>query len=625
MKKIILLLAATIVTLILFAQAPQKLSYQAVIRNASNVLISNTTVGMRISILQGSATGAAVYVETQTPTTNTNGLAIIEIGTGTVITGTFAAINWSTGLYWIKTETDPAGGTAYNIIGINQLLSVPYALFAASDGNHIKEPGNIAIGNDALRNNTTGSANTAIGISALSSNRTGIFNTAVGTVALGNNISGNNNTATGTRALYFYGVASNNNTANGVDALLTGWGSNNSAFGYGSLAGYDDGDINGYGGENNTATGAYSMRRHPAGNNNTANGFKSLYNTSTGYSNVAVGVSALYNNTTANNLVAVGDSSLFNNNGVENTAVGSKALYSNTSGSANTANGYQALQNNTSGILNTANGYQALYKNTTGLENTAIGTWALSANTTGRGNTAIGLNALTSNITGNNNIAIGYYTLQGAAAVGSYNIALGTDIGLDLNVGSNNIFIGHYGGTTESNSIHIGSTGAGPYYGPGPHTKTYIAGINGTTSATGIPVYINAEGQLGTLTSSARFKENIVDMGNISDDLLKLHPVTFEYKDEVANGDKTIQYGLIAEEVAKVNSDLVIYDKEGKPYTIRYQMLTPMLINALQKEHKLTLEQNDKIQAQQKQIDELNTKLQLLEIRLNALANQLKK
>ena len=113
-----------------FAQAPQKMTYQAVIRDASNNLITNTTVGMQISILQGSSSGTAVYVETQAPITNTNGLATLEIGNGIIVSGTFATINWATGVYFIKTETDPTGGTAYTITGTSQLLSVPYALYA---------------------------------------------------------------------------------------------------------------------------------------------------------------------------------------------------------------------------------------------------------------------------------------------------------------------------------------------------------------------------------------------------------------------------------------------------------------------------------------------------------------
>jgi hypothetical protein len=132
MKKIYSILVALLLTANVFAQAPQKMSYQAVIRKSNNALVQSLPVGMKISILKGSATGTAVYVETQTATTNANGLVSLEIGTGTAITGTFAAINWANGPYFIKTETDPNGGTAYTIAGTNELMSVPYALFSAN-------------------------------------------------------------------------------------------------------------------------------------------------------------------------------------------------------------------------------------------------------------------------------------------------------------------------------------------------------------------------------------------------------------------------------------------------------------------------------------------------------------
>jgi len=130
MKKVFTFLTTVLITAILWAQSPEKMSYQAVIRNSSNTLVTNTKVGMQISILQGSASGTAVYVETQTPTTNTNGLVSIEIGAGTIISGDFSTIDWANNSYFIKTETDPSGGTDYTITGISQLLSVPYALHA---------------------------------------------------------------------------------------------------------------------------------------------------------------------------------------------------------------------------------------------------------------------------------------------------------------------------------------------------------------------------------------------------------------------------------------------------------------------------------------------------------------
>ena len=135
MNKIITICAAISMTASVFAQAPNKISYQAVIRNNTNALVANQAVGMRISILQGSSSGIAAYVETQTPTTNFNGLASIEIGGGAVVSGTFSSIDWANGPYFVKTETDPVGGTNYTIIGTSQLLSVPYALYAKSAGS----------------------------------------------------------------------------------------------------------------------------------------------------------------------------------------------------------------------------------------------------------------------------------------------------------------------------------------------------------------------------------------------------------------------------------------------------------------------------------------------------------
>ena len=132
MKKIYSILAGLLLTASVFAQAPQKMSYQAVIRNSSNTLITSAPIGMQISVLQGSASGTAVYVETQTPSTNANGLVSVEIGGGTVVSGNFSSINWATGPYFIKTETDPTGGTVYTITGTNELMSVPYALFSAN-------------------------------------------------------------------------------------------------------------------------------------------------------------------------------------------------------------------------------------------------------------------------------------------------------------------------------------------------------------------------------------------------------------------------------------------------------------------------------------------------------------
>jgi len=152
MKKLYTLIAILLINISAFAQAPQKMSYQAVIRNASNALMDNQSVGMQISVLQGSSTGTPVYVETQATTTNANGLVNLEIGTGTIVSGTFASIDWSTGTYYIKTETDITGGTSYSITGSSQLLSVPYALYAGESNGGLAD--GTAVGNTPYWNGT---------------------------------------------------------------------------------------------------------------------------------------------------------------------------------------------------------------------------------------------------------------------------------------------------------------------------------------------------------------------------------------------------------------------------------------------------------------------------------------
>lgn len=137
MRQLVTFLTAIVFTVSVFAQSPEKMSYQAVVHNSSNNLVTNTQIGMRISLLQGSASGTAVYVETQTPTTNANGLVSIELGNGTVVSGNFETIDWANGAYFIKTETDPNGGSSYSITGTSQLVSVPYALHAKTAKNGI--------------------------------------------------------------------------------------------------------------------------------------------------------------------------------------------------------------------------------------------------------------------------------------------------------------------------------------------------------------------------------------------------------------------------------------------------------------------------------------------------------
>ena len=283
-----------------------------------------------------------------------------------------------------------------------------------------------------------------------------------------------------------------------------------------------------------------------------------------------------------------------------NTVQGDDALISNTTGGDNTAIGFNALFNNTTSGNNTATGSDALYSNTIGVANTATGTQALFSNATGNNNTATGVSALTGNTTGSFNTAIGLAALANNTA-GSSNIALGLSAGSRLTTGSNNIDIGSVGVAGEAKTIRIGTGGR--------QINTYIAGINGVTVAGGVGVIIDSTGHLGTVTSSAQYKHQIKPMDKASEAILALKPVIFRYKHELdPNGIP--QFGLVAEDVEKVNPDLVARDEQGKPYTVRYEAVNAMLLNEFLKEHRKVQELEANAARQQKQIEALTAGLQ---------------
>jgi hypothetical protein len=327
---------------------------------------------------------------------------------------------------------------------------------------------------------------------------------------------------------------------------------------------------------------------------NTAEGDDALLSLTSGQNNTAIGSSALSTNTDGSYNTAIGATTLLNNiNGDDNTATGSNALGFNTSGFSNTATGSRALESNTTGISNTVTGFVAL-SNNNGNYNTAIGEEALFAQFPGGdGNTAIGQGALDNFFeptTGNDNTVVG-----GGA-------------GADLTTGSNNIIIGVALGLAQSNTIRIGKSGT--------QTKTVIAGIRGATVASGVGVIVGTTGQLGTVVSSARFKEAIKPMDKASESILGLKPVAFRYKEEL-DPDHVPQFGLIAEEVEKVNPDLVARDEDGKITSVRYEAVNAMLLNEFLKEHKAFLEEQHRAQEleanaarQQKQIEALTAGLQ---------------
>ena len=330
------------------------------------------------------------------------------------------------------------------------------------------------------------------------------------------------------------------------------------------------------------------------GSDNTAVGFQALTNNSTGIKNTAVGSEALQNNTIGVYNTATGFDALSSNTiGFSNTATGIEALFSNLAGTSNTAIGFDALYSNIDGDLNTASGYNALHSNTTGDRNTASGSDALSRNTTGRDNTAIGQTALTLNTTGIQNTASGNSALQ-QNTTGNNNIAIGYIAGSNLRTGNYNIDVGNNGVSGESNTIRIGTAGT--------QTATFIAGIRGTPITGGIPVGVTSSGQLGVAPSSQRFKEAIKPMDKASEAILALKPVTFRYKKEI-DPEATPQFGLVAEDVEKVNPDLVVRNPNGKPYTVRYDAVNAMLLNEFLKEHRHVQEQQATIAQLKKEVE----------------------
>ena len=294
-----------------------------------------------------------------------------------------------------------------------------------------------------------------------------------------------------------------------------------------------------------TAEGTNALQHLTTGVGNTAAGWHSLFTTSTGDLNTAIGAGTLVSNSTGSHNTANGALALLlNTTGNFNTAVGDSALYLNTEGFGNTAIGTRALNNNNSGILNTAIGNGALATNSNGISNTALGTNALAASASGSGNLGLGQGA-----------GSGVTTAGGVTCIGT----------------------GVVGGNVD-NTTWIGN----------------VFGVS-TQSGTTAQVIISNEGQLGTVVSSERFKKDIAAMNNASDAILSLRPVTFHYKTDTKD---TPQFGLIAEEVAKVNPELVLLDKEGKPYTVRYDAVNAMLLNEFLKQHIAFVEEQRKVQEQ---------------------------
>jgi hypothetical protein len=344
---------------------------------------------------------------------------------------------------------------------------------------------------------------------------------------------------------------------------------------------------NGFDGTNNTAVGTNALHAETAGTDNTAVGVAALSSLTTACCNTAVGSGALRMNTDGMDNVAIGPGALGANiSGSSNVGIGEGALNLNTTGDGNVAIGEIALLSNTSGSSNIALGNQALGDNTTGNSNIAVGEIALSSNTTGNNNVAVGFYTLFQNTTGLANTAVGEAAL-GSTTTGSGNIALGSQAGSSVTTGSNNIYIGNSGSAADNGATYIGTDGK--------QTSAFIAGISGV-NVSGVPVLVSGSGQLGIAASSRRFKQDIREMGDATDGLMRLRPVTYRYKQPFDDGSRPLQYGLIAEEVAEVYPDLVARSADGQIQTVKYLLLDSMLLNEVQKQRAAITAQQEKIQ-----------------------------
>jgi hypothetical protein len=515
-----------------------------------------------------------------------------------------------------------------------------YSLFGNSIGSYNTAIGagaldlnnadsNTATGAAALLLNTTGHDNTSTGVDALALNNIGIQNTADGAFALFNNTTGGSNIAIG-----FYGGSALTTGNNNIDIGNIGVAGESNTIRIGDpaihtgifVAGISETSpappnqavlvnlatghlgsvsVDSFGvvttSPENTAVGDQALFNN-MGALNSATGFHALFTNTTGEHDTATGAEALQNNTTGDYNDAVGAQALLNNvDGFTNNAFGDSALLENVHAAGNTAIGDLALQNNDSSgnakaNSNTAVGAQALFSNVDGDSNNAFGYNALGNNTVGLYNQALGFGALSGNVDGSANVGVGDSAMAHNMS-GSYNTMVGDMVAPDLTLGSDDIYIGATSGngvTSESGTIRIGD--------PDFVVACYVAGIDGQTVSGGAAVFVDANGKLGTVTSSARFKENIQPMERASESIFALKPVTFRYKKAI-DPQRVPQFGLVAEDVEKVNPDLVLRDKGGKPYSVRYDQVNAMLLNEFLKEHR-------KVEQMQKQIDALIAGLQ---------------
>jgi trimeric autotransporter adhesin len=614
---------------------PNLIRYSGTLKNAETVAISSATIGVTFSIYKQQDGGAPVWMETQNVTTDAGGNYSVLLGS-TTATGLPSDLFSQEEQRWLGVQVQGQAEQPRVL-----LVSVPYA-FKAHEAETLagKSISDFVLAKDLNLTQTAVGAGSSQAASSVSNSSpaaklgiktaaasdgptnfsgsttdqivgvtqtgtgAGVYATAPTNVVVG--------TATAPTGIALYGIANVSNGigvkgisyspsgtgVRGTNAAGSGPSTGISAY-VGSPAGTAAVFNNAAGGkiisgQNNSAE-KFSV---DGSGNVTAMGTLSAPNVTAGtVSGSAINTAATYE-IRGSSVVGMGDprdQNLFlgvgagagaHNTGQGNVFSGYQAGYSNTDGGGDNFVGNFAGYSNTDGYSNNFFGYNAGYDNTTGYKNTFFGDWAGYYNTTGNYNTFVGVSAGQNNQTGSNDV---------------YIANLGADSG------------------AESNTIRIG----GAFPGLGPQTATYIAGIYNSTATPTPPFQVVCVDLTGTLfgttpgtscvVSSRRFKEQIADMGDSSSRLFQLRPVTFFYKSQYDDGSHLLQYGLIAEEVAKVYPDMVAYDKDGQPYTVKYQYLAPMLLNELQKQHAVVSAQQDVIRTQQEQIKEMQDRLSRLE------------
>ncbi|MEY2538350.1 MAG: hypothetical protein QOG67_2090 [Verrucomicrobiota bacterium] len=636
-------------------------------KGTQNLFLGNGAGNFTLTGTQNTATGVSSFVNNTSGTGNTaagvSSLAANTTGFNNTATGfqalgsnTTASNNVATGQAALLANTTGGNNTATGTSSLrNNNGSSNTAIGTSALTNNTSGANNIGIGINAGQTITTGSNNIDIGSDAAAAaesntirigttgTQTAAFiagvitgdgsgltnlsasNVSSGTVANSRTTGTNNNTA----STLVLRDASGNFSAGTITASLAGNASTaTSATTAGSATNFSGslvGDVTGTQGA--TAIAATSVTGKALTN------FSSTTGTITASDSVLSAIDKLYGNdalkaplasptftggitlssgvinipatsSATNGVIQMAGTPIISAPGTKNVFLGNGAGNFTLSGTGqNTGVGYQAMQSVTTGFQNTATGYQALSSNTAGQRNTVMGAQAASLTTTGVDNTAIGFFALANNTDGSDSTALGDGALNNV--VGTNNIGIGFGAGQFLNAGSNNIYLGTPGGLqTESNTIRIGTTSGG-----NSHTAAFIAGISGATlSPSGTAVFINSNGQLGTINSSRRFKTDIKPMDDASDVLLSLRPVTFRYKPEI-DAKGIPQFGLIAEEVAEVCPDLVIHDNKGEIQTVRYEQVNAMLLNEFLKQHGHIADLDKEQQTQLAALRNENTKL----------------